>query len=174
MWAKIGDVIIADMGQEYYLVTIAIEKDHDFALMEGPWLIYDHYLLVREQRVSFCPSGDTIKQLVGWVRILGPPIEYYDNRVLQFIVDRIGKTVKVDKNTLTKEIGKYVRLCIQVDLNKPLLAKFSIKGRRYKVEYEDSHMMYLSYGRFGHRVKFYGERKVAILVEEETNESRPK
>lgn len=41
MWARRGDLSIVDLGQEYYLVTFGSEEDHDFALMEGPWLIYD-------------------------------------------------------------------------------------------------------------------------------------
>lgn len=35
------------------------------------------------------------------------------------------------------ERGKYARSCIQVDMTRPLLEMFSIKGRHYKVECED-------------------------------------
>ncbi|KAI5399036.1 hypothetical protein KIW84_064416 [Lathyrus oleraceus] len=62
----------------------------------------------------------------------------------------IGKTMKIDRNTLSREKGKYVRLCIQVNLLKPFLAMFSIKGRHYKIEYEGFHLLCLSYVRFGH------------------------
>ncbi|KAI5439723.1 hypothetical protein KIW84_025193 [Lathyrus oleraceus] len=57
---------------------------------------------------NFCPAGDMIEELVVWVRISSLSIEYYDNRVLSYIADYIGKTIKVDKNTLSREIGKYV------------------------------------------------------------------
>lgn len=63
-----------------------------------------------------------------------------------YIGNMIGKTVKVDKNTLTKERGKYARLCIQVNLLKPLLSMFLIKGRHYKIEYERLHLLCLSCG----------------------------
>lgn len=58
--------------------------------------------------------------------------------------------VKVDKNTLSRERGKYVRLCIQVNLIKLMLVMFSIKGRYYKVEYEGLHLLCRLCGRFGH------------------------
>lgn len=76
--------------------------------------------------MNFCPSRDAIEELVVWIGISCLPIEYYDNRVLAFIGDHIGKTGKVNKNTFTRERGAYTRLFIQVDLNKSLLAMFSI------------------------------------------------
>lgn len=64
MWARKGDLNNVDLGQEYYLVTFSSEEDHGFTLMDGAWLIYSHYLSVREWGVNFCPSGDAIEQLV--------------------------------------------------------------------------------------------------------------
>lgn len=62
----------------------------------------------------------------------------------------INKTVKVDKNTLQVERGKYVRIYAEVDLTKPVLEIFSIKGRIYKIEYEVLHLLCLSCRRLGH------------------------
>jgi hypothetical protein len=84
------------------------------------------------------------------VRIPDLPIEYYDTKVLHFIGNRIGKTVKVGKNTLFQERGKYARICVEVELNKPLLAMFELKDRIYKIEYEGLHMLCFTCGRFGH------------------------
>jgi hypothetical protein len=58
--------------------------------------------------------------------------------------------MKVDKNTLTQERGKYARLCVEVDLTKPLLAMFTIKERKYNVEYEGLHLLCTTCGKFGH------------------------
>lgn len=78
--------------------------------MEGTWLIYENYLTICEWSPNLCPSNDVVDQLVVWVRISSLPIEYYDKRVLTFNGNRIGKAINVDKNTLTRERGKYVRL----------------------------------------------------------------
>ncbi|KAI5446277.1 hypothetical protein KIW84_014208 [Lathyrus oleraceus] len=102
--------------------------------MDGPWLIYDHYLLVREWTPNFYPDSDVIEQVTVCVRVSKLPIEYYDMRVPTFIGNRIGAIVKMDINTLSRERGKYVRLCVQVSLTK--LEMFAIKGRHYKIEYE--------------------------------------
>lgn len=86
------------------------------------------------------------------------PIEYYDDHTLYFIGNRIGKTVKVDRNTKSKEMGKYGRLYVQVNLTKSLIDMFSIKERHYKVEYEGLHILRMHCGRFGHH-KERGEIK---------------
>jgi hypothetical protein len=150
MWVRKGVISIIDLGNDYYLVAFTHEDDQYAALMDEPWFIYDHYLTVKEWSPNFHPASDTIEEVAVWVRVSGLPIEYYDSKVLNFIGNRIGKTVKVDKNTLTQERGKYARLCVQVDLTKPLLAMFTIKGRKYNIEYEGLHMLCLTCGKFGH------------------------
>jgi hypothetical protein len=150
MWVRNGVLNIVDLSNDYYLVTFSNKQDQEHALLEGPWLIYDHYLTVREWSPNFNPATDAIQKVAVWVRFSGLPIEYYDAKVLSFIGDRIGRTVKVDKNTLTRERGKYARLCVEVDLRKPLLAMFTIKGRQYNVEYEGLHFLCTTCGKFGH------------------------
>jgi hypothetical protein len=114
--------------------------------------LYDHYLIAREWTPNFHPNNATIEKVVVWVRISGLPIEYYDAKILHYIGNRIGKTVKVDRNTLFQERGKYARVCVEVDLNEPLLAMFELKDRVYTVEYEGLHMLCRSCGKFGHYV----------------------
>lgn len=109
-----------------------------------------------------------------WIGISGLFIEYYDNRVLAFIGDHIGKIGKVDKNTFTRERGAYTRLFIQVDINKSLLAMFSVKGRHYKVEYEGLHISCLGCGRYGYHAEVCREKKAVTLVEEGEKEETSK
>lgn len=44
--------------------------------------------------------------------------------------------VRVDQNTLTQEKGKYVHLCVKVNLTKAFLALFELNQCYYKIEYE--------------------------------------
>jgi hypothetical protein len=150
MWVRKGIISIIDLGNDYFLVAFSHEDDQYAALMDGPWFIYDHYLTVKEWRPNFHLESDTIEEVAVWMRISGLPIEYYDSKSLKFIGDRVGKTVKIDKNTLTQERGKYARICVQVNLTKPLLAMFTIKDRKYNIEYEGLHLLCTTCGKFGH------------------------
>lgn len=67
------------------------------------------------------------------------------------------------------ERGKHARLWVQIDLTKPLLAMFSIKGRHYKVEYEGVHIICLNCGRFDvHEALHPEEENSDIGVVQET------
>lgn len=150
IWVRKGIFHIIDLNNDFFLVVFSHREDQENALTEGPWLIYDHYLAVREWNPNFHPSSASIDKVAIWVRFSGLPIEYYDANILQHMGDRIGRTVWVDKNILSQERGKYARLCVKVDLTKPLLAMFELNKRQYKIEYERLHLLCLTCGRFGH------------------------
>ncbi|MCH93854.1 hypothetical protein A2U01_0014807 [Trifolium medium] len=143
------------------------------ALEDGPWLIYDHYLVVSEWSPNFSPSNATIEKIAAWVRISDLHIEYYDAKVLHFIGNRIGKSVKVDKNTLYHERRKYARICVEVELNKPLLAMFELKDRIYKIEYEGLHMLCRTCGKFGHYAEGCPEKRTSEVNNTSTHNNQP-
>lgn len=58
---------------------------------------------------------------------------------------RIGGPVKVDQATDLILSGKYARVCVEVDVTKPLLAKFKF------TEYEGIHQICFHGGVYGHR-----------------------
>lgn len=39
---------IVDLGNDHFIVSFPRDIGHDSALVEGPWMIYEHYLTVRE------------------------------------------------------------------------------------------------------------------------------
>jgi hypothetical protein len=161
IWVRKGVINIIDLGFEYFLVYFTNEEDYTKALEDGPWLIYDHYLIAREWTPNFHPNNATIEKAAVWVRISGLPIGYYDAKILHYIGNRIGKTVKVDRNTLYQARGKYARVCVEVDLKNPLLAMFELKNEVYKVEYEGLHMLCRTCGKFGHYIEGCPEKKHA-------------
>lgn len=64
LWPRKGVLSIVDLGHDYYLITFTREEDHQTVLMEGLWIIYDLYLIVREWIPNFCPSNYMVEQLV--------------------------------------------------------------------------------------------------------------
>lgn len=113
---------IINIRNDYFFVFFFHLEDKEKVLTEGLWLIHDHYLIVRDWSPNFHPQTKAIEKVVAWVRILGLPIEFYDAKVLYAIGNRIGRTMRVDRNTISRERGKYAIFCVEVDLTKPLLA----------------------------------------------------
>ncbi|XP_058742315.1 uncharacterized protein LOC131614777 [Vicia villosa] len=150
MWVRKGIIRIVDLGHDYYLVCFTHEEDKNAAMSDGPWFVYDHYLTVKEWTPDFHPENDSIVNVAVWIRISGLPVEYYDPKVLQVIGNLVGRTVKVDKNTMQSVRGKYARICVEVDISKPLLAMFELKDKSYRVEFEGLHLLCIICGKFGH------------------------
>lgn len=95
--------------------------------------------------------SNTIKSTMAWVRLAGIPIEFYSERILVQIGNKLGKEVKVDITTLRVERGRYARICVEIDLTQPLISVVTLNGRDYKVEYEGLHLICFDCGKYGHR-----------------------
>lgn len=71
--------------------------------------------------------------------------------------------IKVYKTIMTREYGKYARLCVQIIISNMLLAMFSVKGKHYKIKYEGLHLLCLAYGRYGHYAETCGTKTTNTL-----------
>lgn len=74
-----------------------------------------------------------------WVRFPGLPIEFYDTEVLKKIGSSIGLVLRIDSHTAAKARGRYARLCVQVNLEKPLITTILIGKYKQQVMYEGIH-----------------------------------
>lgn len=78
-------------------------------------------------------------------------MEYFDRQFLFKIGENIGRVIRIDKNTESMDRGQYIRLCIEVDLTKPLLSKFRLNGRVWKIQYEGLRQICFKCGHLGHK-----------------------
>lgn len=125
---------------------------------------------MREWAPNFRPERGTIDKVVVWVRLRELPIEYYDMDFLHFVGDRIRCTIKVDKNTMAIKRGKYARICVEIDLDKPLLPMFEIKKHIYRVEYQGLHLLYRTCGKFGQYKEGCSVKPQEVRVETNPNQ----
>ncbi|KAL8141548.1 hypothetical protein V2J09_014580 [Rumex salicifolius] len=141
------------------------QADYDHVLTEGSWLIGDNYLTIRKWIPRFNVLEDKISSLVVWIIIPWLYIEYFNQRFLHLIGNRIGKVLRVDKITCDAERGQFVRLSVEVVLKKPLLAKFRLNGKNWPIQYEGLRMLCFSCGKVGHHVDACGKpRETSTIV----------
>ncbi|KAF7811664.1 putative ribonuclease H protein At1g65750 family [Senna tora] len=62
-----------------------------------------------------------------------------------------GKEEDPMNPNLVVERGRFARICVEVDLSKHLLAKFTLRKKTRRIEYEGLHMICFSCGVYGHR-----------------------
>lgn len=63
-----------------------------------------------------------------WVRLPELVIEFFNKELLLRIGNHIGKAIQVDLTTMSQMRGKFGRLCVQIDLKKPLIPMVRIMG----------------------------------------------
>ena len=100
---------------------------------------------------NFVPDKEPILVLTAWVRISFLSVEYFDEQFLQVIGSKIGTIRKVDNTTAYVERGKFVCMCVEVYLSKPLLLKFRRHGRVWRVQHEGLHLICFKCGKVGHK-----------------------
>ena len=69
----------------------------------------------------------------------------------QGIGSAIGPVLRIDSNTATEARGRYARICVQIDLNKPLVRQILLEGQIQDIQYERINSLCFSCGRVGHR-----------------------
>jgi len=151
-WALRGDFSLIDIGHDYYVTRFSNMEDYDHVMLNGPWMLGDNYLVIREWVPNFVPEDDRITKLTAWVRIPKLSVEYFNKQfLLHKIGQKIGRVIKIDSTTENVERGQYTRLCVEVDLTKPLLSKFRLNGRIWGIQYEGLKMICFKCGRQGHK-----------------------
>lgn len=138
------------LENNYFLVRFYSKEDYEFARDQRPWTILDHYLVVKEWAPDFDPLTGKTEKLIVWVRIPCLPIEYFDFTFLKKVGEKIGKPIRADQNTGTATRGRFARLCVEVDITKPLLTMFEVRKRNRRIEYEGIHLVCFQCGIVGH------------------------
>ncbi|KAJ4833493.1 hypothetical protein Tsubulata_006664 [Turnera subulata] len=151
LWSVAGQVYVTDIGNDFFLARFTSEEDYKRALCEGPWMFADHYLTIRKWVPNFDPNAEKITKTMVWVHISDLPIEYYDKEFLRGVANRIGKIIKIDAATSSASRGKYAKLSVEVDLTKPLVSKFRLRRRLWRVVYEGLHLVCFKCGCYGHK-----------------------
>lgn len=62
----------------------------------------------------------TSSSVAVWLRMPERPVEYFDAKLLRQITRSIGPLLRIDSHTLAGDRGRYARLCVQLDVEKPL------------------------------------------------------
>ncbi|CAN1728908.1 hypothetical protein LINPERHAP1_LOCUS429 [Linum perenne] len=71
--------------------------------------------------------------------------------VVKRIGDHIGRTVRLDLATAEGARARYARVCVEVDLSKPLLGKYMVDDKTLYVEYESLDNICFSCAMYGHK-----------------------
>ncbi|XP_031101934.1 uncharacterized protein LOC116005836 [Ipomoea triloba] len=151
LWKPDANFGLITIDQDYFLTRFDSLRDYEFAKFECPWVILGHYLTVQEWQPNFYPQKNKLNKLLVWVRFLALAIEYFEDEFLMKIGKNIGYPVKADTTTSLVSIGKFARVCVELDVTRPLLSKFTLGGEVVPFEYEGIRLVCFKCGIYGHK-----------------------
>ncbi|KAL4325692.1 hypothetical protein GQ457_11G004850 [Hibiscus cannabinus] len=92
-----------------------------------------------------------------WVRLPRLSYRYYTKSIFRHITGILGTVVRIDYNTDVASRGRFSRLAVIVDLDKPLITGIIIDGQRQPVEYEGLPSICYGCGKYGHSKEVCGQ-----------------
>ncbi|KAL8140214.1 hypothetical protein V2J09_006235 [Rumex salicifolius] len=123
---------LMDLPNYYFVARFELEVDFVHVLMEGQWMTFDNYVVVRQWDPLFRPEYDIIHTTHAWVRLSGLSMVHYEEQVHYSIAAAISNPIRVDLNTLTMAHRRFTR--------------------KVYLEYEGLHTICFRCGCYGHLV----------------------
>ena len=151
MWKPAGRLDCVDLEHGFFLTRFYLKEDYEATLRRGPWFIGEHFLSIRPWEPDFRPERANVTSVAVWIRLRALPIEYYNPEALLQIGKSIGNVLRVDTHTANEARGRFARLCVQIDVDKPLVIAVLIGKFEQPVCYEGIQKLCFSCGRIGHR-----------------------
>ena len=115
-----------DFGFDYFLVKFELCEDVDNILKGGPWFIGQHFLAIRQWEPEFKASSVTFSSVVVWIRLPECSIDFYKQNALLKIGKAIGPVLRIDAYIATGVRGRFTRLCVHFNLDKPLIQTINL------------------------------------------------
>lgn len=121
---------------------------------EGPWSINGVILQLSPWRPFFEPSFTKLTTAVIWVQLHNLPVEFWSGDILETITSHLGNLLKISDLSVSITRAKYGRVCIEIDLSKPLSKGFWLNDDQHRVFvvvlYEHLHTFYNTCGVVGY------------------------
>lgn len=164
LWKPAGGMVVLDLPRQFFMVRFDAEADYMAAVTGGPWRVLGSILMVQAWAPNFDPLCDEIVTTPVWVRISHQPVNFYHRAILMGIAEGLGRPIKVDLTTLKMERARFARVCVEVNLKKPLKGSLLINGERYHVSYEGLNNICPGCGVYGHLMSACPKRSVVQQV----------
>ena len=86
----------------------------------------ENYLLVRKWEPEFQAAKAQVSSMAIWIRLAELPIEFFHPDILRVVGNTIGTFLHIENITTLVAKGCFARICVQIDLDKPLMPHITI------------------------------------------------
>lgn len=171
LWKPSGAMHIIDLPRQFFIIRFEKEDEYMEGLTGGPWRAFGSYLMAQAWSPDFDPLRDEITTTPVWVRLTNIPVTFYHKAILMGIAKGLGKPVKVDLTTLNVERARFARVCVEVNLARPLKGTVMINGDRYYVAYEGLNNICSGCGMYGRLIHGYPKKPTGMTETQKSSTS---
>ncbi|KAK5771689.1 hypothetical protein PVK06_047926 [Gossypium arboreum] len=122
LWKPMNPIRLMDIANVYFLVKFYDSGDYNRVLSQGPWIVYGQYLIVQPWTRYFNPLQLYPSVVLAWIRLPNLPGYLYKWKIIEAIKSLIGKVVKLDVQTDNQTRGRFARLPVYINLDRPLIS----------------------------------------------------
>ena len=115
-----GQVDYLDLGNGWTMFQFSNLQDLTLVWEGRPWHVSGLNLVLRCWEPYFDPFSATIQMIDQWIKITRLPLELWEEDTSKQLLHNVGQFIKVDDITLNRSKGKFARVCINIDITKPL------------------------------------------------------
>lgn len=104
----------------FFRIKFQRKEDYERVLTQGPWILFGQYLMVQMWTLDFNPFQLFPSVAMAWIRLPGLLGFLNNKKILGEIGRLIGKVAKLDFNTDNRLRGRFARMTVFINLDKPL------------------------------------------------------
>ena len=121
-----GQVDYADMANGRILFKFSNVHDRECVWSNRPWFVSGLNLVLKLWASLFDPYAAKITHVDQWTTITRLPQEYWEGTLLASLLSGVGVFLKAYEYTLSRGKGKFARVCLNVDVTKPLRGTLTV------------------------------------------------
>ena len=124
----------------------------------GPWSFDNNLLLLYRWKKGLTSTNISFTHSPFWVQIWGLPFEHMSQDVGEEIGSKLGKFIEVDRHSWQSGQAKFMRVCVELEIDKPLrrgayIASSEDEQLWLTFKYERLPIVCFIYGKLGHDKK---------------------
>ena len=119
-WKMGSDLQIVDVGHDVLQFKFGSEYQLKWVEKNGPWNFENNLLLLSRWRKGLTASNIDFSHSPFWVQVWGLPFEMMDDEVGKELGNSLGKFIKSDKRFGQADQAKFMRIRVNLPLEKPL------------------------------------------------------
>ncbi|XP_059066210.1 uncharacterized protein LOC131857552 [Cryptomeria japonica] len=156
-WEPVGEMEIMLLANNYFMVTFNCIADRNKVFEGGPYFHNKVGLFIKPWHAGFNPAEELPNHVPVWVRLPRLPVECCQEDVLLLLALLLGKPVGTLSQTLGKKVMTFARICVEINLSKPLPDAIDMCAGSYswvqQLDYETLPFRYRLCREYGHLLR---------------------